>query len=312
MSDTTDNDENKLTPSREKFKFNFEQDGASETTAGHSGDGQESADYTDSGASIDIIKTAVPAPPPAKLSHMLVSESEKPSETGSGPQPAEALPPSQPDRERALPDPIREASAPEPDRKEESEETLAGMIAGRRLDTPEAERTFLLTLSRDQRLKYADLLQAGDQLDFDREKQDLERERIDLERERLFFEQSSRHQQNAAIFATTALRTLLVINGLGCLVLIAVWSYLSAVPTAVFSAQAFLLSLSAMGLGAIAGALTALSAYVTQVLLSRHNTGLMARGLAHTFRIIAVVLALTGFGLFISGLLLAGYGLKSS
>ncbi len=313
MGDASKSDEDSQSSPREKFKFTFDQDNKADTSADHHNETGEQGDDADGKAGIDIIKTAVPVTPPAKLSHMLAPETDQPASSQSPPK--SEFPPKRADVAAAREMPVAADKTPEPASVQESgeptEETLAGMIAGRRLDTPEAERTFLLTLSRDQRLKYADLLQAGDQLDFDREKHGLELDRLELEHERLLFEQRTQYRHNATIFATTALRTLLVTNGLGCLVLIAVWGYLSASPTAVFSAQAFLLSLSSMGLGAIAGALTSLCAYVTQFLLSSQNAGVVSRGFAVVFRVIAVSLALAGFCLFIAGLLLAGHGLKS-
>ena len=315
MSDANTNDEDERPPPREKFKFSFDKDSDDSTSAGHAHGIDEHDDDTQNQDSVDIVKTAVPTTPPAKLSHMLAPDADKDPSTDTPPPKVEHSPA----RDAAaaadapMPPPVQEPKqsnqANEP--SEQTEETLAGMIAGRRLDTPEAERTFLLTLSRDQRLKYADLLQAGDQLDFDREKQGLEHDRLELERERLQFERSTQYRQNAAILAATALRTLLVTNGLGCLALIAVWGYLSATPAAVFSSEAFLLALSAMGLGAIAGVLTALCAYVTQFLISNQNAGVVSRSAAVLFRVLAVALALTGFGLFIAGIMLAGHGLKS-
>ena len=192
-----------------------------------------------------------------------------------------------------------------------TEETLASMVAGRTLETEEEERTFILTLSRDQRLKYAELLNASERLDLDRESHNLEFDRLQFDRDRLAAEEIGRFRANAFAFAVSGIRTLLAMNGAGAVVLLAVWGYLAALPVPPISAEAFVLALSAFGFGAVASALTALAGYSAQAVRAGLGRERLRRGAGETLRILALVLVFLAFASFFAGIVLTGYGLKA-
>jgi hypothetical protein len=192
-----------------------------------------------------------------------------------------------------------------------TDETLASMVAGRTLETEEEERTFILTLSRDQRLKYAELLNASERLDLDRESHNLEFDRLQFDRDRLAAEEIGRFRANAFAFAISGIRTLLAMNGAGAVVLLAVWGYLAALPVPPISAEAFVLALSAFGFGAVASALTALAGYCTQAVRAGAGRERLRRSAAEILRILALVLVFLAFASFFAGIVLTGYGLKA-
>ena len=192
-----------------------------------------------------------------------------------------------------------------------TDETLASMIAGRTLETEEEERTVILTLSRDQRLKYAELLNASERLDLDRESHNLEFDRLQFDRDRLAAEEIGRFRANAFAFAVSGIRTLLAMNGAGAVVLLAVWGYLAALPVPPISAEAFVLALSAFGFGAVASALTALAGYCAQAVRAGPGRERLRRGAGETLRILALVLVFLAFASFFAGIVLTGYGLKA-
>ncbi len=194
------------------------------------------------------------------------------------------------------------------DDADEEQDTLAGLIAGRKLETPEAERTFLLTLSRDQRLRYADLVQANERLDFDRERLAADEEQVAVERERIDAADRARRETHAAEFGRSVLRIVVGLNGSGCLVLVLLWAALGALGTSPDTGN-FRLALWSFAGGTLSGALSAACAY------ARHGfLGSMARdgrpsSLAGSFRILAGLLAGGGMGLFVIAIVLVGSGL---
>lgn len=216
-------------------------------------------------------------------------------------------PPSTLDRSSPSPAPLPPA---EPQRTL-SEETLASMVAGRSLETEEEERTFILTLSRDQRLKYAELLNASERLDLDRETHNLEFDRLQFERERVAAEEIGRFRANAFAFAVSGIRTLLAMNGAGAVMLLAVWGYLAALPAPPVSAEAFVLALSAFGLGTVASALTALAGYGAQAVRAGIGRQRLRRVTGEALRVLALVLVFSAFCAFFAGIVLTGYGLKA-
>jgi hypothetical protein len=192
-----------------------------------------------------------------------------------------------------------------------TDETLASMVAGRTLETEEEERTFLLTLSRDQRLKYAELLNASERLDLDRESHNLEFDRLQLQREQMAAEEMSRFRANAFAFAVSGIRTLLAMNGAGAIMLLAVWGYLAALPVPPISAEAFVLALAAFGFGTVSSTFTALAAYSAQAVRAGMGRERLRRSVGEVLRITALVLVFLAFVSFFAGILLTGYGLRA-
>lgn len=213
--------------------------------------------------------------------------------------------------------PVPPANAPSNDqtptarRRPISEETLASIVAGRTFDNDEAERAFLLTLSRDQRLKYAELLHADEQLELDVQRHNFRLDQLDFERERLIAGERTRRSENAFTFANQAIRILLVLNGLGAIVVLGVWGYLAAAPGARFVGSDFEQAVWALGLGAVATVLTAVSSYVTQALMAIDDGSRMWYRLIVGARGLGVFLAGAGFLAFLIGLSLASYGLST-
>jgi hypothetical protein len=283
MAETDDADAPE--PRKRRFAFDFERKAAESTPARAAAPKQESArapepDEFDEDESADF------EPP--------VAEPARPVAALDRPSMARTPLPAADDRPRPLTD-----------------ETLASMVAGRTLETEEEERTFLLTLSRDQRLKYAELLNASERLDLDRESHNLEFDRLQLQREQMAAEEIGRFRANAFAFAVSGIRTLLAMNGAGAIMLLAVWGYLAALPVPPISAEAFVLALAAFGFGTVASTFTALAAYSAQAVRAGLGRERLRRSVGEVLRITALVLVFLAFVSFFAGILLTGYGLRA-
>ncbi len=244
--------------------------------------------------------------------------------------PAPAAPPREPARSpvprpqpQAAPAPTRpaaplpEAAGPETEfadnrHKPVTEDSIASVVAGRSFENAEAERAFLLTLSRDQRMKYAELVHADERLELDLERHNLEVDRLVYERERAEISERIRHRENAFRFANNAMRMLFALNGIGAVVLMGVWGYLAGVPGARFLSAAFGIALTTFAVGTICSALTAACSYGAQALTARPDDSPRRHYAIIAVRVMAIVFAVLSFCLFVFGVILAGYGLRAS
>ena len=205
-----------------------------------------------------------------------------------------------------------EAEYAPPREKPVNEDSLASVVAGRTFENAEAERAFLLTLSRDQRMKYAELVHADERLELDLERHNLEVDRLVYERERVEISERIRHRENAFKFANNALRMLFALNGIGAVVLMGVWGYLAGVPGARFLSAAFGIALTTFAGGTICSALTAACSYGAQALMAQPDDSPRRHYAIIGVRVMAIVFAVLSFCLFLVGIILAGYGLRAS
>lgn len=193
-----------------------------------------------------------------------------------------------------------------------NKESLASVIAGRSFENTQAERAFLLTLSRDQRMKYAELVHADERLELDLERHNLEVDRLVHERERAEISERTRHRDNAFAFANNALRMLFALNGIGAVVLMGIWGYLAGVPDARFLSAAFGVALTVFAGGTACSALTAVCSYGAQTLMADPDDSPARHYGTIGVRVMAIVFAALAFCLFLAGVILAGYGLRAS
>lgn len=294
----------------------------------------------ETGETVEIADAATPTSPPADTTpapadttpERTASVAAKPSPAAVPTEENRPLPPTAADETRTA-DPAEEErprrewkpiSAPEQTRTarrtetvernddaadaDDEQDTLASLIAGRKLETPEAERTFLLTLSRDQRLRYADLVQANERLDFERERLAADEEQIAVERERIDAADRARRETHGVEFARSVLRIVVGLNGAGCLVLVLLWATLGALGASPDTGS-FRMALWGFAGGTLAGALSAACAYARHGFLGAGTRDGRPSPLAGVSRILAALAAAAGMGLFVAAIVLVGSGL---
>ena len=134
---------------------------------------------------------------------------------------------------------------------------------------------------------------------------ELEQHRNQLEQHRIQTEAWVASVNATVTFAGAAIKGLLLINGGAAVAILAFLGHLAATPgTSPTQFETLGTALLAFGWGALAGAMTAGAAYLSQicfgeVTVSRNRPAKIA---AEIFRLIAVALAFFGYGVFIYGL----------
>ncbi len=133
----------------------------------------------------------------------------------------------------------------------------------------------------------------------------LEQHRNQLEQNRIHVEAVNSSVLAAITFAGAAIKGLILINGGAAIAILAFLGHVASTPELTFAEfEALGSALIAFGWGALAGAMTAGSSYLSQIYFSEvTKSGSKCAGVAgKIFRLTAVALAIFGYGVFVYGL----------